>query len=62
MDKDESIESVVKRIAKERFPWRVSGDELIPITQTAPDMDEVKDMVGDEETETKETETKETEE
>ena len=53
MDKDESIESVVKKIAKEKFPWRVSGDELIPITQTAPNMDEVKDMVED--TETKET-------
>lgn len=60
LDKDESIESVVKKIAKEKFPWRVSGDELIPITQTAPDMDEVKNMVED--TETKETETKETEE
>lgn len=54
LDKDESIESVVKKIAKEKFPWRVSGDELIPITQTAPNMDEVKDMVED--TETKETE------
>lgn len=53
LDKDESIESVVKKIAKEKFPWRVSGDELIPITQTAPNMDEVKDMVED--TETKET-------
>ena len=40
-------------ITKEKFPWRVSGDELIPITQTAPNMDEVKDMVED--TETKET-------
>ena len=54
LDKDESIESVVKKIAKEKFPWRISGDELIPITQTAPNMDEVKDMVED--TETKETE------
>ena len=53
LDKDESIESVVKKIAKEKFPWRVSGDKLIPITQTAPNMDEVKDMVED--TETKET-------
>ena len=54
LDKDESIESAVKKIANEKFPWRVSGDELIPITQTAPSMNEVKDMVED--TETKETE------
>ena len=54
LDKDESIESVVKKIAKEKFPWRVSEDELIPITQTAPSMDKVKNMVED--TETKETE------
>ena len=54
LDKDESIESAVKKIAKEKFPWRVSEDELIPITQTAPSMDKVKNMVED--TETKETE------
>lgn len=53
LDKDESIESAVKKIAKEKFPWRVSEDELIPITQTAPSMDKVKNMIED--TETKET-------
>ena len=54
LDKDESIESAVKKIAKEKFPWRVSEDKLIPITQTAPSIDKVKNMVED--TETKETE------
>jgi hypothetical protein len=31
LNKDESIESVVKKIAKEYFPWRMNGDELVPI-------------------------------
>lgn len=31
LNEDESIESVVKKIAREYFPWRINGDELVPI-------------------------------
>lgn len=51
LKKGQSIESVVKGIAEKEFPWRIRNNELIPITQIAPEASDVPTLDDEKEVE-----------